>query len=122
MLNLYRSRIAHVFLLALSLFVLSGCGQSPETGAEKAARQWLDALNANNLSEAQALSTEPTAALIQMATTMGQSMAVGKYEIKNVTATSDTSAVVTVDSDKEEGDMQLNLVRIDGEWKVGVQK
>lgn len=117
-----RSRIAHVFLLALSLLVISGCGQSPEAGAEKAARQWLDALNANNLTEAQTLSTEPTAALIQMATTMGQSMAVGKYKIKDVTATSDTSAVVTVDSAKEEQDMQLNLVRIDGDWKVGVQK
>lgn len=120
--TLLRSRIAYVFLLALSLFAISGCGQSPEAGAEKAARQWLDALNANNLTEAQALSTEPTAALIQMATTMGQSMAVGKYKIKNVTATSDTSAVVTVDSAKEAEDMQLNLVRVDGDWKVGVQK
>lgn len=120
--TLLRSRIAHVFLLALSLFIISGCGQSPEAGAEKAARQWLDALNANNLTEAQALSTEPTAALIQMATAMGQSMAVGKYKIKDVTATSDNNAVVTVDSAKEDQDMQLNLVRIDGDWKVGVQK
>lgn len=120
--TLLRSRIAHIFLLALSLLALSGCGQSIEAGAEKAARQWLDALNANNLTEAQALSTEPTAALIQMSTAMGQSMAVGKYKIKNVAATGDHSAVVTVEAAKEEQDMQLNLVRIDGSWKVGVQK
>lgn len=120
--TLLRSRFTHACLLILSLFIISGCGQSPEAGAEKAARQWLDALNDNNLAEAQALSTESTAALIQMATAMGQSMAVGKYKITDVTATGDHSAVVTVDSAKEEQDMQLNLVRIEGDWKVGVQK
>lgn len=120
--TLIRSRIATFFLLALSLALLNGCGQSPEAGAEKAAKQWLDALNAGDLTAAQTLSTEPTAALIQMATAMGQSMAVGKYKISNVTATGDNSAVVMVDAQKDEQDMQLNLVRIDGDWKVGVQK
>lgn len=100
---------------------LTGCG-GPEGAAEDAARQWLDALNEGNTTAAVEMSTETTQALIQMAGAMGQSMGPGEYDITDVEMTGDNTARVTVDVEKEENDTMLDLVRVDGEWKVGFKK
>lgn len=101
----------------------SGCS-SPETEATKSAREWLDALNAGNLTAAQEMSTRATAGLIQMGASMGESMAVGNYEIVDVEMISDTAATITVDVDAQgkQSNMVLDLIKIDGEWKVGTKK
>jgi len=113
--------VVRVSTMALCLG-LAACPSNPEGEARAAAEAWLDALNAGNLTAAQELSTEATKGLLQMASTMGESMAVGDYEIVEVKLTSDTAATVTVDAENEEENMVLNLGKIDGEWKVGFQK
>ena len=116
-----RSRSLFSFVASLCLAGIVACS-GPEAGAEKAARQWLDALNAGNVTAAQELSTEATKAIMQMGAAMGESMAVGKYKIKSVTMSGENAAQVTVDTEKETEDMVLDLVRIDGQWKVGIKK
>lgn len=105
---------------ALAL-TLAACGGA-EGAAENAAKKWLDALNEGNLTAAAEMSTETTKALIQMAGAMGQSMGPGKYDITDVEMTGDTTAQVTVDAEKDKDDTVLNLVRVDGQWKVGFKK
>ncbi len=110
-----------VLALFLSLAGLVACG-GPEAGAEKAARQWLDALNDGNMTAAQEISTDATKAIMQMGSAMGQSMAVGKYKIKSIVMSNDNAATVTVEAEKENEDMVLDMVRVDGKWKVGIKK
>jgi hypothetical protein len=116
-----RNPLISLFIVLFSLMGLAACG-GPEAGAEKAARQWLDAVNDGNISAAQEISTESTKAMLQMGSAMGQSMAVGKYKIKEVTLANENSARVTVEAEKEADNMELDLVRVDGKWKVGVKK
>lgn len=110
--------LAGAGLLALAL---SACGGA-EGAAEKTASQWLDALNEGNTTAAVTMSTETTQALIQMAGAMGQSMGPGKYDITGVEMTGDNTARVTVDVENDENDTMLDLVRVDGDWKVGFKK
>ncbi len=114
-------RLLSLFTVLFAVALLGGCSGSPESQAEKVARQWLDALNAGNITRAQELSTEPTAGLIQMATSMGSSLAPGKYRITDVSARSESMVRVVVDVENDE-DMVLDLMKVDGNWKVGIQK
>jgi hypothetical protein len=100
---------------------VAACG-SEESAVESAARNWLDALNDGNLTAAQEMSTDATKGLLQMASSMGESMAVGDYDILEVKMNSDTAAQVTVDVENDEKNMVLDMVKIDGDWKVGVRK
>jgi hypothetical protein len=116
-----QTRFLSLAAIMLSFALLGGCGSSPKAQGEKVAKQWLDALNAGNVTRAQELSTEPTAALIQMATSMGSSLAPGKYRIAEVTERNPSSVGVKVVV--EEGDdMALSVMKVDGNWKVGMQK
>ncbi len=116
-----------MILAAAAAFALAACGGGgggggSGSGPEKAARQWLDALNANNLTAAQEMSTDATKGMIIMAQSMGEDMAVGKYKITNVSTTSDNAAQVTVKVEGSGEEVMLDLVRIDGKWKVGIRK
>lgn len=105
-------------VLAVSLVA---CG-SAESAARDAAKQWMDDLNAGNVTAAMERSTEATKTLLQMGTAMGQSMGPGKYKITNVEMTGDNTARVTVEAANDDSPSELDLVRIDGEWKVGFKK
>ncbi len=86
------------------------------------AKDWLDALNAGQVTDAKKISTEQTQALIDMASAMGKSLAVGKYEIVDVRKISDTQAEVTFSTANKSKPQKLDLVRVDGDWKVAVRK
>lgn len=118
-----RRRGQTLALAGVLMLAAAGCG-GPEGGARDAASKWMDDLNAGNVTAAIARSTEPTQALLQMGTAMGQSMGPGKYEITGVEMTGDNTARVHVKSAKDDADgpMTLDLVRVDGEWKVGMSK
>jgi hypothetical protein len=118
--------LAGAGVLALTL---AACG-GPEAGAQNAAEQWMDALNDGNLDKAKALSTDSTRALLEMGSAVGsamgegaagQSMGPGKYEITQVEMTGENTARVSVKTQKGESNT-LDLVRVDGDWKVGVNK
>jgi hypothetical protein len=116
-------RFARLLPLAVLLAVAACGGSSPEAGAERAARQWLDALNAGNIAAAQAVSAEQTRAMLQMAAAMGESggMGPGRYSITDVTASGDNAARVTVLD--EDGDyVVLDMVRVNGQWLVAAGK
>lgn len=103
------------------MLAVTGCS-NPQKDATKTARQWLDALNAGNLTAAQEMSTRMTAGLIQTGATMGENMAVGDYEIVDVEMINDTAATITVAVENKQSHMVLDLVKIDGNWKVGTKK
>lgn len=122
-----RQRFNRVFARILPvalLLALAACGGGgPEADAERAARQWLDALNAGNIAAAQAISMEQTRAMLQMASAMGESgnMGPGNYAITDVTVNGDNAALVTV-RDEDGDDVVLDLVRVDGRWLVATRK
>lgn len=103
-------------LLLCACLTLAACGGGPESTAEA----WLDALNSGDLSQALELSTDPTKALLNIGSSMGEDLAVGDYEIVSVKEISGTRAEVVILADI--GETTLDLVKIDGEWKVGFQK
>lgn len=118
--------LAGAGVLALTL---AACG-GPEAGAQNAAEQWMDALNDGDLDKAKELSTDSTRALLEMGSAVGsamggsesgQSMGPGKYTITKVEMTGENTARVSVESEKGEANA-LDLVRVDGDWKVGVNK
>jgi hypothetical protein len=121
--QLHVRRLASWLPLAVLLAVAACGGSSPEAGAEQAARQWLDARNAGNIAAAQAVSAEQTRAMLQMASAMGESgsMGPGRYSITDVTASGENAARVTVLD--EDGDyVELDMVRVNGQWLVAAGK
>lgn len=109
--------VLKVLTLALCLSLVA-CGSGPE----KTAKNWLDALNAGNITKAQEMSTPQTQALIQMSSTLGQGLAVGKYKIQGVKKINDTHSKVSVELLNDNEVMELDLRKIDGTWKVGISK
>lgn len=105
-------------VLAVSLVACGGA----ESAARDAAKQWMDDLNAGNVTAAMERSTEATKTLLQMGSAMGQSMGPGEYKITKVEMTGDNTARVTVDAANGNSPSELDLVRIDGQWKVGFKK
>jgi hypothetical protein len=96
---------------------LAACGSS---GPQGAAEDWLDALNSGDLSVAMELSTEQTKALLNIASGMGEDIAIGDYKIVSVNEISDTRAEVVISA--KDGESTLDLRKIDGKWKVGFKK
>ncbi|MFZ5492834.1 MAG: DUF4878 domain-containing protein [Pseudomonadota bacterium] len=123
LINAARRRGQTLALAGVMALAVAGCG-GPEGAARDAATKWMDDLNAGNVTAAIARSTEPTQALLQMGTAMGQSMGPGEYEITGVEMTGENTARVIVKSAKDgaDGPSTLDLVRVDGEWKVGMRK
>ena len=118
--------LAGAGVLALTLVACGG----PEGAAQETAERWMDALNDGDMETARELSTESTRTLLEMGSAMsaamggdsaGKGMGPGEYDITAVEMTGEKTARVTVES--ETGQTQtLDLVRVDGDWKVGFSK
>ena len=100
---------------------LAAC-TDPEGEVRDAAERWLDALNADNTEAAQQMSTDETKGLIQMSKAMGESLAVGDYDITEVKMINDTTAEVTFEVEGETETRTLSLIKVNDDWKVGIKK
>lgn len=117
-------------LVIVTLLALSACGKKPENTA----RAFLDALEKHDFAAAKQLATEDSQALLSMAESFVNEMTAEQktemdqkgYEITKTEVDGD-SAVVTfeewdVENPSEKKTNTLNLVKIDGDWKVKVEK
>lgn len=104
---------------SLSMLLVAGCGDSPESVAE----EYMDALLSGNLAAANAVSTENTQKINGFAIAMVQEQ---KKKGKDVPANPEIDKV-EVDGDRAKvtfkgSEGPLELTKVDGEWKVDVKK
>lgn len=109
----------YAVVASLSMLFAAGCGDSPESVAE----EYMDALLSGDLAAANAVSTESAQKINGFAIAMIQEQ---KQKGKNIpeepvvdkVEVNGDSAKVTFEGSKD----ALDLVKVDGEWKVDVKK
>jgi len=100
-----------------ALLLLSGCGKSPS----KVAKAFCENLAEGKMTEAKKYATEQTGQLIDMAASMGAIETNPDYKFVLIDETIDKNrAVVTCEAGPNDG--KINLVKIDGDWKVDIKK
>ncbi len=97
-----------------ALLLLTGCGKSPS----KVAKAFSENLAKGSITEAKEYATEQTGQLLDMAASMGAIEADPDYKFVLVEETIDGNRAVV----KQEGGEQIDLVKIDGKWKVDIKK
>ena len=108
---------------AMAVFMIAcGGGDTPKSVAEN----FLKALNRMDYETAKKYGTQDTGKLLDMmsgfAKMMPDSLKKEKnFEIKDEKIEGD-KATVTYTESGEEGDLSLNLVKLDGKWKVAMSK
>jgi outer membrane lipoprotein-sorting protein len=109
---------ATIILAGISaLLLLSGCGQSPS----KVAMAFSEEMAKGNITEAKKYATEQTGQLLDMVASMGAMDTEPDAKFKVTKETIDGShATVKIEKDGDEEEM--DLVKIDGKWKVDVKK
>lgn len=106
----------------LTLFVaiaLTGCGQSPRSTA----KTFSESLAHGKISEAKKHATEQTGQLLDLATSLGGMPIEPDFKFIFVDQEIDGNSAVVRFREKPDGDIEsVNLVKIDGEWKVHMTK
>jgi len=106
----------------LTLFVaiaLTGCGQSPRSTA----KSFSENLAHGKISDAKKHATEQTGQLMDLASSFGGIPVEPNFKFIFVDQEVDGNSAVVRFRERPDGDVQsLNLVKIDGEWKVHMSK
>ena len=108
-------------LLAVCATFFAGCGSSPEDVAV----DFMKAVAKPDLKAAAEMATPDTAALLNMAAGMGGAEAHpnAKFKVISSTVNGDTAKVkIQVTDDGETDEEELDLKKIDGDWKVSMPK
>lgn len=107
-----------VSFLFLAVF-LSACSSGPE----KAAKNFTENLAKGKVEEAKKYATEPTGQLLDFALGLGGTLPINpdyKFEFLKDSVENNRAWVYYINEKGNED--QLELVKIDGDWKVHVQK
>ena len=105
---------ATLIIVSISaLLSLSGYGESPS----KVAKAYSENLAKGNVTEAKKYTTEQAGQLLDMLASMVGIKAYPDYKFVLIEETIDGNHAVV----KQEGGEQINLVKIDGKWKVDIK-
>lgn len=109
---------ATILLTCLAALFLVGCGKSPRN----AAQSFLENLSQGKITEAKKHATEPTGNLLEMASRMGAMPLDPNFRFVFVEESIDQNKAVVSFREGQDGPVQtMDLVKIDGEWKVHIQ-
>ncbi len=123
-------RLILAILVIVVLLAVSACGKKPETTA----RAFLDAVAEHDFAKAKELATEDSQALLSMAESFVNEMSdeqktemeKKEYAITKTEIDGDNAIVTFEEWELSKPDQKktntLNLVKIDGDWKVKVEK
>ncbi len=111
-------------LLAVCACILSGCGGS---SPDDVALDFMKAVAKPDLKAAAEMATPETAALLNMAASMGgeglEAHPNAKFKVLSSSVDGDTAKVkIQVTDDGETDEEELDLKKIDGKWKVAMPK
>ena len=109
-------------LLAVCACLLSGCGGS---SPDAVALDFMKAIAKPDLKAAAEMATPETAALLNMAASMGAAEAHpnAKFKVLSSSVDGDTAKVKIQMTDGDETEEEdIDLKKIDGKWKVAVNK
>lgn len=110
-------------LFTLIAFTLLMCSCS--SGPKSAAQNFTENLAKGKIDEAKKYATESTGKLLDMAASMGGSKVNPDFKFEFVKdSVADNKAWVTFKDSSKDSEQTLELVKIDGDWKVdmGMQK
>jgi hypothetical protein len=112
--NLFR-----VGIVVASVILLAGCGEDPGSTA----RAFTENLSKGKITEAKEYSTEQTGMLLDMASSMGSLPVDPDFEFIFVSQTIEGNNATVKFKEKEDGKVEeIELIRVDGEWKVHIKK
>ncbi len=109
------SNLSALFLLAM---LLTGCSQGPADVAES----FFDDLAEGEVTAAKELATPTTVAILDMMVTMGQANQLGLKDLELVDEQIDGVNATVTFRDKKGATETVKLMKIDGEWKVHLEK
>ncbi|ASQ89640.1 hypothetical protein CHL67_00740 [Prosthecochloris sp. GSB1] len=105
-------------LLLLSLFFLASCGDSPRS----VARKFTENLAKGRTTEAKKYATEATGEMIDFASKLGAMPVKPDFRFVYVDRTVEGDRATVVYRESKDGpEEQIELVRVDGKWKVHMQ-
>jgi hypothetical protein len=111
----------HPLLSRIALFAflfLMGCGDSPQS----VAKNFTENLAKGRISEAKKYATEPTGEMLDFASKIGAMPVNPDFTFVYVEKNIDGDKATVVYRESVDGpDERINLVKIDGEWKVHMQ-
>ncbi len=120
-------RTVSTLMLAAMTLVISSCGGGPQK-PDEVAKAFLKAVNNEDFATAKEYSTKETKQMLDMMKGMMEKMGDKKKskkgkleELKNTEVDGD-KAVVTYCCDKEGKDAKVHLKKVDGNWKVHLNK
>jgi hypothetical protein len=112
---MHRSVLKSAFLLLLAC-LLAGCSPSPRSVAV----EFMTELSKGNVTRAKALATPQAAQMIDMSASLG-ALPSGPFEFVSEEILSDSKARVTLRNGNGKTE-KVDLVKIDGDWKVALSK
>ena len=108
-------------VVVMSVFILTGCGRAKSSEPRNVAQSFLESLARADIQAAKELSTSQAAAMLDMIAPMIEPEP--DFSIEFVDETIEGDKAVVNFRDNNTGDMeQVDLVKVDGEWKVDVTK
>jgi len=123
-------KVLYILLILLALLALSACGNK----AEKAARNFFDAMENQDIAKAKTYTTEQGQQFLSMLESFSASMSDEQkaemekmqYTILETVEDGDTALVTfeqwEVDSPDDKETHELKLIKVDGSWKVDLAK
>lgn len=112
-------RIPIIIASMIALLLLAGCGQSPK----KTAKLFAENVAEGNISEAKKYTTDQGAKILDMASSMGAIETNPDFKFVLVEEwVDDNKATVEFKDGKDGKTESVDLMKIDGEWKVDVDK
>lgn len=113
------NKLTTVFAVAMSVVLVTGCGKSPKNTV----KAFTENLAKGKISESKKYATEQTGKLLDMASSMDSIPIEPNFQFILVEQSIDGNKAVVRYKEKPDGDVEsMDLVKIDGEWKVYVNK
>lgn len=113
------NRTKSIFAVLIGTFALAGCGG----GAASTAESFATHLAAGEIGKAKELSTEPTAELLDLASSFGGLDIDPDFEFELIEESVDGNRAKITYRNKADGKVDtIDLVKLDGKWKVHAEK
>lgn len=113
-------RLISLVLLAAVACLLNGCGggRSPQVTA----RSFFELMAEGKLAEAKKFATEDTGKFLDFAASMGSIPKEPNFKFQFVSEKIEGDTAVVRFKDKDGTEEDIDLIKVDGEWKVHIKK